>query len=439
MLGGDNGSAFGHRRRACFVKANWSTRIPWLLFGLATLTALAVVLVGFRAQALVDKRPDPYWFLAMGTSLARGEGLSAYGSLLHRRAPLYPFMIGGIYKLFGEHPFLVQLVQTALFAGTSVLAYQIGKRVYNVRTGIIAGALCAVHPALLRYVADFHLETLFTFLLTASVFLGVRFYERPSIGRASAFGALSALTALTKAVAVLLPPVFLLFWWISLKRSRSTTPTRSLILPVAVLLGTMAVTIAPWTVRNYVVTGHLVPISTGFSDAFLRGYVFSKTEFATLQKPPYTDGENESNAMFQQICAAEGAVWEQDDYQTDKILNRAAKARLLADPAAFVRKTVVGLFTFWYEMTSLKNSLVAGGMALVAWLFAAVGLWRSRSERQPAWLLLVPILYFNLLLAPLLALGRYSVPIVPCLIILAAFGLDTLWSKYLPTRSASPS
>jgi 4-amino-4-deoxy-L-arabinose transferase-like glycosyltransferase len=366
----------------------------------------------------------------MGTSLSRGEGLNAYGTLLHRRAPLYPLMIGGLYSVFGEHPLLVQLLQTALFAGTSVLAYQLGRRIYNVRTGVIAGVICAVHPALLRYVADFHLETLFTFLLTGAVFLGFRFYERPSVGRAAAFGVASALTALTKAVAVLFPPLFLVFWWISLKRSRSTVPTRSLILPVAMLLGAMAVTISPWTIRNYAVTGHFVPISTGFSDAFLRGYVFSKTEFATLSKPPYTDGENESNAMFQQICAAEGAVWEQDDYQTDQILNRAAKARLRADPGAFVRKTVVGLFTFWYEMTSLKNSLAAGAMALIAWSFAAVGLWRSKTERQPAWILLVPILYFNLLLAPLLALGRYSVPIVPCLIVLAAFGVDTLWARY---------
>ena len=95
-----------------------------------------------------------------------------------------------------------------------------------------------------------------------------------------------------------------------------------------------------------------------------------------------------------------------------------------------MRKTVVGFFTFWYEMTSLKTSLAAGVMALVAWLFAAVGLRRSYSERQPVWLLLVPILYFNLLLAPLLALGRYSVPILPCLLVLAAYGLDTLWTKF---------
>ncbi|HET7543378.1 MAG TPA: glycosyltransferase family 39 protein [Polyangiaceae bacterium] len=412
------------------MKANWSVRIPWLLATLATLAALAVVFVGFRAQGLVDNRPDPYWFSAMGTSLARGEGLSAYGTLLHRRSPLYPYMIGAIYTIFGEHPLLVQLVQVVLFAATSVLVFELGRRVYNLRTGLIAGALCAVHPALLRYVADFHLETLFTFLLTASVLLSVRFYERPSIGRASAFGVVSALTTLTKAVAILYPALFLVFWGLSLRRNRSTIPVRSLLVPVAALGLTMALTIAPWTVRNYVVTGHFVPVSSGFSDAFLRGYVFSKTEFATLRKSPYTDGENESNAMFRALCAAEGAVWEQDDYQTDKILNRAAKARLLADPGAFVRKTVVGLFTFWYEMTSLKNSLAAGGMALIAWLFAAVGFWRSRTERQPAWLFLVPILYFNLLLAPLLALGRYSVPIVPCLLVLAAFGVDTLWNKF---------
>ncbi|HYP75749.1 MAG TPA: glycosyltransferase family 39 protein [Polyangiaceae bacterium] len=412
------------------MKTNWSARIPWLLFGLALSTALAVILVGFKAQALVDNRPDPYWFSAMGRSLARGEGLSAYGSLLHRRAPLYPMMIAAIYRLFGEHELLVQLAQAVLFGGTSVLAYAIGRRVYNDRTGLIAGVLCAVHPALLRYVADFHLETLFTFLLTASVLLGVRFYQKPSVGRASAFGLLCALTALTKAVAVLLLPLFVVFWWISLKRSRTAVATRAVILPVIFMVGTMSLTIAPWTARNYIVTGHLVPISTGFSDAFLRGYVFSKTEYATLRQPPYTDGENESNAMFRSICERAGVVWEKDDYETDKVLNQAAKERLLADPGAFVRKTLVGFFTFWYEMTSLKTSLAAGAMALVAWLFAVPGLRRSWTEKQPVWLLLVPIFYFNLLLAPLLALGRYSVPIVPCLSLLAAFGLDTLWTKW---------
>ena len=419
------------------MKVNSPTRGPWLIFGVALAAALVVIMVGFRLQSLVDNRPDPYWFAAMGRSVARGEGLSAYGTLLHRRAPLYPLTIGAIFRVFGDHEILVQLLQALAFAGTATLCFDIGRRVFNLRTGLIAGLIAALHPALLRYVADFHLETLFTFFFTLSIWCSVRLYQRPDLKRAAAFGVAGALAALTKTVAILYPAVFVVCWFLKRNSAPVKLPARSALITLAVLFACMGLTIAPWTVRNYLVTGHLVPISTGFSDAFLRGYVFSKTEYITLQKPPYTDGENESNAMFRKICEAEGAVFEQDDYQTDKILNRAAVARLKASPAEFVRKTFVGIFTFWYEMTSLKNSLAAGAMALVIWAFAIVGLLRARAEKLPAWLLLAPVLYFNFLLAPLLALGRYSVPVLPALGVLAAFGLDLLWQRFRPSAPVS--
>ena len=55
-------------------------------------------------------------------------------------------------------------------------------------------------------------------------------------------------------------------------------------------------------------------------------------------------------------------------------------------------------------------------------------------ERRPAWLLLLPIFYLNISLALLLALGRYSVPILPALMVLAAFGADTLLTRRSATR-----
>jgi hypothetical protein len=39
---------------------------------------------------------------------------------------------------------------------------------------------------------------------------------------------------------------------------------------------------------------------------------------------------------------------------------------------------------------------------------------------------LLPIVIMNVFVAVLIPLGRYSVPILPCLMILAAFGIDTL-------------
>jgi hypothetical protein len=201
------------------------------------------------------------------------------------------------------------------------------------------------------------------------------------------------------------------------------------------MLVAMGLTIMPWTIRNYRSSGHFVLISTGTSDAFLRGFIFSRTEFITLQKPPYTDAENESNAYFRSLARAAGTVWQRNDYETDKILNREAKRRLLAQPGQVARKTAIGMFTFWYELTSFKNSLLALVLAIGAWALALVGWRRAHREGRPSWILWVPILYLNISMALLLALGRYSVPILPALLVLSAFGVDTLLIRRAAARA----
>jgi hypothetical protein len=48
-----------------------------------------------------------------------------------------------------------------------------------------------------------------------------------------------------------------------------------------------------------------------------------------------------------------------------------------------------------------------------------------------------PVLYLNAFLAVLLALGRYSVPVLPALLVASAFGLDTLLARFgKPASSA---
>jgi 4-amino-4-deoxy-L-arabinose transferase-like glycosyltransferase len=404
----------------------------WTAIGLLGLVAgLLMVFVVFRSQSLVDSRFDPYYFGKMGESLARGDGFLPFGTLIKRRAPLYPLLIGAIYWLFGVRPVLVLVLQCLLHAATCVLVYDLGRKLFGVRAGVLAALACALHPMLLRYVPDLHLETLFTFLFVLLVWLTERFYRQADLRNGLLLGAVSGLATLTKAVAMLYPGLFagalLLFW---LRRR----PARPLpLLPLAALFVAMGLVIVPWTIRNYRVTRHLVPVSTGFSDAFLRGFIFSRTEFITLRLPPYEFAENEVNAYFQRLCQEAGTAWEKEDWETDQVLNREMKRRFFAEPALVVRKFFVGLFTFWYEMTSLATSLVAGGSALVAWLFALLGLRRARREGKPIWLLLLPILYLNLLLAVLLALGRYSAPVTPCLVLLAAYGLDGL----LPRRGAA--
>ena len=125
----------------------------------------------------------------------------------------------------------------------------------------------------------------------------------------------------------------------------------------------------------------------------------------------------------------------ENDYETDKILNKEAERRLVHQPGQVARKTAIGLFTFWYELTTFKNSLLALVLAIAAWALALVGWRRAHREGRPSWLLWLPIIYLNVSMALLLALGRYSVPILPALLVLSAFGIDTLLIRRATARA----
>lgn len=419
--------------------------IPLSIAAFSLLAGLAMTLIGWRAQHFVDTHPDPYAYEVMGRSVLHGEGFRAYGSVLNRRGPLYPLFIALIYSVFGERAFALQLTQCVLFAGISLLAYDTGRRLFNPRAGIIAGLCCALHPALLRYVPDFHIEILLTFLFTLTVWCTVQFLGWPTRGRAAAIGICCGLAALAKAVFVLYPLVFAVAW-LTIGRKSTATDKAETITPVksrsassaglknasspwqilACLFVAMGAVVLPWTIRNHRVSGHWVLVTTGLGDAYLRGLIFSKLPYATLRLPPYTGAENECNAYFKSLCFAQNTVWERNDIESDHILTQAAKTSLLTNPAGLARKFVVGLFTFWYQMTSRANSLVTGLLALGYGALAFLGWKRAQREHKIVWPLALPILYLNVLLAALLALGRYSVPILPCLVMLAAFGIDGL-------------
>jgi hypothetical protein len=187
------------------------------------------------------------------------------------------------------------------------------------------------------------------------------------------------------------------------------------------------------------VSGHFVLLTPGTPDTFLRGYIFTRTEFATLQKPPFTDAENESNALFRRIAAENGTVWERDEIQDDINNSKEVKRMIREHPFLTVRKVLVGVFTFWYEMTSLRNSLVPFTLAIVNWIFAVIGMRAARREGRPFFVLLLPIITVNAFVALLIPLGRYSVPVLPTLAILAAYGVEVLLARRAAAAAPQPA
>lgn len=408
--------------------------------GLAAFTVAAIMaFVVSRGGSLADGGFDPYGFGEMGRSVARGDGFEGFGSLIKRRAPLYPLMLGGLFWVFGERENVALFVHCLLFTGTALLVYDLGRLHFNRRSGQLAAAMCILHPLLIRYVPSLHLETLLTFLFTLMIWCSYRFYRAPTVWNGVAMGVVAGLTTLTKAVGLVYPSIFIIAIAVLALRAqrRAGGPSHWRSLPwlgfVAIGLS-MTLTIAPWTIRNYNATGHFVLVSSGTSDAFLRGTIFSRWEYITLQQPPYTDAENASNEYFRELSRQAGTEWERDDYETDQILNEEAKRVLVNEPLTVVRKTVAGLFAFWYQLTSFKNSVLLLACAIGMWALAIVGWRRARREHIDVWPFMLPVLYLNISLALLLALGRYSAPVLPCLAIVAGFGADALVERWAGRR-----
>ena len=183
-------------------------------------------------------------------------------------SPGLPLFVAAIYKVSGGvHERLARLV-LALIGSLSVLfSYLIGRRLDGPLAGLIAAYAVAVYPAFLEYQGMMMSEPLAATLLSGSV---VAIFWASQRERPAAWllpGALLGATAMVRpeylAVAVAIAAVLCL-------RGGRGGWRRSLG-QAAILLLSAALLIAPWTIRNAISLGRVVPISTGGGQVLYSG------------------------------------------------------------------------------------------------------------------------------------------------------------------------
>ena len=115
----------------------------------------------------------------VGRSIALGEGFSnPYGGNTGPSAwepPLYPFLIGGVFKIFGVYTYAsawVLLTINCVFAAvTTIPVYRIAQKTFGPRVAIWSARAWALNPYVWYWSIHWIWDTTFTPLILALIFL----------------------------------------------------------------------------------------------------------------------------------------------------------------------------------------------------------------------------------------------------------------------------
>ena len=242
-----------------------------------------LVRVAFVIWAPPSLASDAEFYYGHALALMRGNGYTnADGSPAALWMPGWAAWMALLFKVFGPRVLVAQLGNAVLGAATAGFVCALGGRLFSLRVGVIAGAFWALWPSVVFFTAILFTETLFTALFTAGV-LGVvvasQAEARRSLWLVAAGAALSAALWVRSEPFGFLPVFALFLAWTGASWRRGA-------LGAALLLGVMALGIAPWTIRNAVAFGHFIPTAANGGWVFYEG------------NHPGAPGGNDLLAMF---------------------------------------------------------------------------------------------------------------------------------------------
>ncbi|MEE3327757.1 MAG: tetratricopeptide repeat protein [Myxococcota bacterium] len=231
-------------------------RVLWLITALALALRLAYLWGQSRNNPLfLLPRVDAHWHQGWAEQIASGQGMDPEP---YYRAPLYYYLLGGLYWLVGPHVLWGRLLGCALGSLTTYVTARLGFSLGGFRVGVLAGLLAAFYWPGIYFDAELLTASLES-LLGASLVLMLVYAGRENGIRAFfAAGLIWGLACIARPNFLALAPVILvwLFWLTPVSVSMSRRWARGGLLALGLIL-----VILPVTLRNFSVSGEPILIT----------------------------------------------------------------------------------------------------------------------------------------------------------------------------------
>jgi len=408
---------------------------------LAWLTLVALVL---RATALVLSAgipcvADECSYLELAETLAEGGGFQPHEG--HYWPPGYIAYLAAILASGGNvlvakagQVILSTLLVPLTFA-CAISALRSWSDERRRSAALWAAALVSFDPTLIAFSHYLWSETLFLPVFLGGLLLAARSGERLRDGvsataPASAAGALLGLACLIKAVPLYLVPLLALWLVRMTGRPGSLGPRLAAGL---LLLATAGAVIAPWTVRNALVHGHLVLIETTGGKNLVRGnnpYAPTNWDLGAYRvtRAIEATGCTQSDLIERDGCLTRAALRYIASHPGQFVADAVTKLADLLNPTSFaVRHIRLGVYGDWprpiasaavISIALFNAALMA--LAVLGWGWAPASPWRS--------LVLLVVVYICAVHVLTFGMSRFRLPLEPLLAIGSAVAICELRS-----------
>jgi 4-amino-4-deoxy-L-arabinose transferase-like glycosyltransferase len=415
---------YGHRARVLVGRTRTGV---WVVLALALALRLTTVALTWNTPTTLD----PADFSRTAASIAGGHGYpptdrAPGGGASAFRPPAYPMFLAGVYTIAGHAaPSLGRLAGAFLGTLSVGLIGLIAMRLWGQRVGMLALGIAAVAPPLVILSTALISETLFVPVVLAAVATALearrskRRYRWPI-----ATGVLVGVASLTRTNGlILLLPFSLAFVPMhSRRRLRAWAP------PVVLVLAAL-VTIAPWTVRNWIVFDAFIPVSD--ESGYTLAGTYNQESRADRRTPAvWIEAEHGKSPEYARILhTASAERWNEATYGSH--LQAVAIADIESDPGYVLKVgywNTIRMFDLGeirLAVGNLHDTDIPLGPALLVinsspllLVLALGGLLTRRAWRAPKWLWLIPAC----LATSVFVTGfiRFRSPLDPFLVMLAA-------------------
>lgn len=380
--------------------------------------AIAVQLIPGNADGRFYQPNEP---ARIAWNLVSGRGYSSPWphTLLEPTAqqpPVYPLILVAIFLMGGAYTitslYIAIFLNAAFSAATAVLMLRLGERAFGHVVGTIAALIwsCWIYEV----VVSLRLweSALSGMLLALGLWWLQGLTDGPGIFRWARFGVLAGVAALANAT---LLPVFAAFWiWLWLSKRRGFRGAHYF-----ASLGICLLVLLPWTIRNYVAFGRVIPLRDNFGLELWVGNHDSVTRLYKFQG----DFPLSNPAAYNEL--GEIAFMEKQRSLAIEFIRR--------QPAQFLRLCGQRLVDFWAS----PNPHIWLPITFLSWLGIAVAWAQRKPEAMPFTIVLAifPLVYYVTH-----TWSTYRNPIEPEMILLAIYFLVAVANKVreLRTRRKGP-